>query len=365
MAIQNFILTDLLAQARQKGRDSHKAGETAKLGVLRAGSTGAMAETGEIVGHCHRKSLLRSKGIELDPPTIDKLLMFELGFANEDIVYDQLVAALPSAYTILREEEIPIEWLTTNGTKVTGRPDMVICEQTSSVIVPVGSTVSYTVGGGLILNGERIPSVSIGTKPVLGLELKSIHSMWTARDVLFGGEPKLNNLLQAAHYMHRLGVPYKLHYKSYSQLGQGVAGGKSWVASLFPKQGEPGSEYLEYNDQGNIKHIKQFEIVYDLEYSAEGRLQYRLEGSNKWTTTIISNTDIERYYEYVSKMEEAQVLGPRPLTLHASGKKMNYTDCQYCKLASTCDAFEKQGYAKWLAEVQKVTQGSTDSADKV
>lgn len=355
-------LTELLRQARASDRFAHQDKETAKLGVLRAGSTGAMADTGEIVGHCHRKSLLRMQGMEVEVPSQDKLIMFELGYANEEVVYNQLVSSLPEGHVVLREEEIPISWTTTNGTKVTGRPDIVICKVVEKVLSLIDSDtpiISQT-NWGIVEYRGKAPRVTHEMVPVLGIELKSIHSMWTARDVLFSREPKLNNLLQAAHYMWKLNVPYRLHYKSYSQLGQGIAGGKGWVANLFPQQGEPGSELLEYNDKGNIKHIKQFEICYELEFGPTGRLQYREEGTDVWHSTIINRDDIGRYYEYVSKMAEDRQLGPRPLTLHANGEKMNYTDCQYCPLRTTCDTYETVGYSEWLEESTKVCRKSSD-----
>lgn len=336
-----FSIASLLQQARAKDREDHKAGESQKLGTLRAGTSGILSEQGDIAGQCHRKAHLRSLGIEADPPTSDRLIMFELGFANETVILEQLKSVLPGGHVILCEEEIPIEWQTSNGMKVTGRPDLVICRVEQ---IPDGPDMTIT-------------GISTRT-PVLGIELKSVHSMWTVRDVLFGRQPKLDHLVQAAHYMWKLGVPYRLIYKSYSQLGQGMAGGKDgWVQKQFPRAGEPMSQYIEYNDKGGIKHFRQFEIVYSLRLH-KGRVQYQLENEgDKWTNTIITTADIERYFEFVSRMAEKQELGPRPLTLDAAGEKANYSTCNYCPLQNVCDSADKSKwtYSKWLDEVKKET----------
>lgn len=388
-------LTDLFRQSRLNGRAEYVRKEEEKRGVLRAGSSGIISEKNEVAGHCARKAHLRSLGIELDPPTEDKLIMFDLGFASEDIVYEKLVSALDgTGHVILREEEIPVEWMTSNGTKVTGRPDIVICKAYASApkgewqgVVPINK------------NGLTVAAAV----PVLGLELKSVHSVWVAREVLFNRKPKLSNLTQAAHYMWKLGeqvgmkyLPYKLVYTGYSQLGQGMAGDKDgWKVDGFPHPGEPGSEYIEYSyyewswkDVQNkktghferkksykqldhtaylnlressrahsIKHIKQFEIVYDLKFDEAGRLCYKLEHESEadWTRTIVTIEGIESFYEFVAGMADKKELGPRPAQVDTIGNKAGYKDCDYCPLKSTCDSHEKKGYKSWLDAVKDTT----------
>lgn len=332
-----FNITSLLRRGREIEREEHAAGEVGKIGTLRAGSTGILADNGDIAGYCHRKAHLRSLGIEIDPPTDDKLIMFELGYASEDVVADSLLKSLPEGLVMLREEEIPIAWQTRNGTRVTGRPDIVVCRIPSNIAEAESSQ----------LVADKIP--------VLGLELKSVHSVWVAREVLFNRTPKLGNLAQAAHYMWKLNIPYKLVYKGYSSLGQGMVS-SDWMARMFPRPGDWGSEFMEYNEKtGKPKHVKQFEIVYDLEFDTHGRLKFRVEGTDKWISSLVTTGDIERYYEYVSTLPE-KGLGPRPLTLDPLGEKLNYRDCQYCPLESICDSTEKMGYEKWLAAVRKEIQ---------
>lgn len=330
------------ANARAIKREGYVGMEANKRGNLRAGSSGILSEAGDIAGTCHRKHYLRSIGIEADPPGADKHIMFELGYANEDQIFLKLEATKAEGEVILREEEIPIEWCTTNGTKVTGRPDIVICD------------------------AEK--------RPVLGLELKSVHSLWSARDVIFGEsrKPKLDNLIQAAHYMWKLNVPYKIIYTGYSQLGQGMAGNE-WITKMFPKSGERGSEFIEYSTakksgKTTIKHVKQFEIVFDLRFDAEGRLEYSEEDTGEWKYTIIDKAGIGRYFEQVSTMGSAEWLGPRPMAVDVNGKEAGYKTCDYCPLKPVCTSHEKQGRTPWLQEVRKFIENKTqvisESSDK-
>lgn len=340
-------LTELFAKARVLRKEKRGAEEVGKLGNLRAGSSGIFSASGESAGHCLRKAHVRQLGLEIEELAEDKLIMFDLGFASEDIVVDKLTRALEgTGKIVLCEEQIPIEWRTSSGTKVTGRPDAVICEPSTLYgITNLSATTPIHTQQGIV------PPA----KPELGIELKSVHSIWTARDVLFGGKPKLSNIIQAAHYMWKLNVPYKLVYTGYSQLGQGMVGTDSWVSRMFPKQGQPMSEYVDYNkDKGTIKHIKQFEIVYDMRIE-NGVVEYKPEMSEKWVATIVTIPDIERFFEKVSQIPSTGELGPRPSPVDTLGKKAGYMDCDYCPLKSTCDTHEKSGYNKWLEEVKKVS----------
>lgn len=336
-------MTDLLRKGRVMDREEYEKQAAGKLGTLRAGNSGIMSETGDIAAACHRKTLLRSLGVEIDPPDDSKQIMFQLGYASEDLFVTDIQKTLPPGHVILREADIPINWQTQNGITVTGRPDIVICR--NEVITDRNS----------ILEGMETPK----TEPVLGVELKSVHSVWTARDVLFAEQPKLANIAQAAHYMWKLGIPYKLIYKSYSQLGQGM----SWsprMAALFPKAGEKYSEFLDYNDKDIPLQVKQFEIVYDLELDKQGRVKYKLETSDKWEHSLVTTGDIERYYEFISKMQSSGDLGPRPMNIDTQGNKTSFDQCEarYCPLSETCDKYESRGFVKWLAAVHKLQETS-------
>lgn len=333
------IITNLgqrLRRGRELAREKHKEGDTKKLGNLRAGNSGIMSHDGDIAGSCHRLAHLRQLGVEVEEPSDSKLIMFQMGIANEDVVYADLLHTAAPDEVILREEEIPIEWFTGNKTKVTGRPDMVVCRK-----IPVAETEP---------NARLVPTEREGlVTPVFGVEIKSVASIWTTREVLFNGEPKLENLVQAAHYSWQVGVPFRLMYKQYSNQ---VA--PSWAQKFFPKQGMPLSEHIEYNDKGDVKNINPYEIVYELQFSDKGILEYRVEASNsKWIKTIVSKSDIENYYEFISKMPVTKDLGGRPLTLSPTGKEKSFDKCGYCALQTVCDKTEKKGYDKWLHAVRK------------
>jgi hypothetical protein len=319
-------ITKRLQQGRQLDREQHKQKEVLKVGTLRAGNTGMMSGTGDFAGACPRTVHLRQLGYELEVPDDSKMIMFQMGIANESVVFKDLMHTSGPEEVILQEEEIPISWLTSNGTKVTGRPDMVLCSKK---------------------DGQTIP--------FLGIEIKSIASVWTSREVLFEGQPKLPHLLQSAHYSWKLGVPFRLVYKQYSN--QAVPG---WAGKLFPKQGEPHSQHISYNEKGDIKYIEPFEIAYELEWDSSSRkyLRYRREigeGEKEldWTRTLISQQDVERFYEFVANMQETKVLGVRPMTIDAQGNEKNYSNCGYCPLKDTCDKHESKGYDKWMAAVLK------------
>ncbi len=341
-------------QARKLDRENHLEKEKLKLGNLRVGNSGVMTKEGEVAGMCIRKAHLRQLGIEIESLSEDKYIMFELGYANEDEITKQLEVTLKENEIILREEQIPVEWYTQNGTRVTGRPDIVLCDKADWIVSAEEKAELYS-NDAQIEEGSIIPGAIANRR--LGLELKSVHSLWVARDVLFGGKPKLPHIIQAGHYMWKIGCKWKIVYKSYSQLGQGMAGNK-WIVKQFPARGEPLSEYVEFGgkeDEPTIKHIKQFEVAYDLMIDDHSRILYKLEDSDIWNASIVTLKDIERFFEFASQMGSTGLLGPRPLTIDAHGNKLNYTDCSYCPIKGICDSADKQDstYVEWLKLVQK------------
>lgn len=290
--------------------------EQEKVGNLRAGNSAIMTADGEILGKCARKTWLRKLGIKSDTHTLDRLLMFSAGFASEEIWHDRLSKGWSG--TILREEEIPVEWTTSNGTKVTGRPDMVLC----------------------------VDEEGLKPTPKLVLEMKNVSSLWTARSVLFEEQPKFDHMCQAAHYSWQLGVPAKLCYSLYLDLA--VMG---WAQRHFPKPGDKYAEHCEFNEKGDIKKVKPFIQIYDLEIR-DGKLNYSVEGSGHWIETPITRDGIQRYYEAVSQLsEDDKELPPRPLTVKGDGSKENWSQCGYCPLAETCDRYEEDA-SKWIDAVK-------------
>lgn len=340
-------ISERLKQARALDRKEYERKEVEKRGNLRIGNSGIMNAEGEIAGGCHRVAHVRALGLELDPPDASRLIMFEGGFANEERVLLDLNKTKNDGEIILKEEEIPIEYKTSNGTKVSGRPDIVICS--NHVIIPEGTKLKlWNTPGEIVEYTGPQPELSMPI-PLVGIELKTVNSVWVSRDALFTGKPKLENVIQAVHYMWKLKCPeYKLIYRSYSQQVVPAFG------LFLPAPGEPFSEHVEYNEKGKPKFVKPYEIVYDLSIdSSTGDVAYRREGdSNPWAKTFVNVKDIERYYEYVSTMGTRKDLGPELMLLDITGDKKKYKHdayCDACKYAKLVD----NDYDRWLAVVKE------------
>lgn len=318
-------LTKIIDTAHKLKEAEHDANEELKIGNYRAGSTGLyIQETGfdgkptgtpKLYGQCARKLLLRSKGIQIEEVSDDRRIMFSGGLMNEQILLEDI--RLGSDYLLKQEEEIPTFWKTeTLGTAVTGRPDIVLCDPKTE-------------------------------ESVLGLELKMVSSLWTARDVGCKQKPKFNHLCQAAHYMWQLDIPFKLVYTSYVDYQI-----PSWASgpSHFPAPDTPGSEIIEYaapDKRGLIKAKKTlpFRKVYDLRWSNNGTLLYRMEGDLTFNRTIITLDGIKSYFELLDRAQEQKELPPRPENVDIDGVKSGWSMCdpKYCSLASVCDKVSTLG----------------------
>ena len=337
--IRDISIRDILHEVISTEQEKHLQKEVAKRGVLRAGNTGiVLQDTGETAGSCQRVAHLRSAlGIQLEAPTDANLLMWDGGIWNESYWLEKLKLHY-GAERLKCEEEIPIKWNLPDGTPVSGRPDIVILNQDMQ-------------------------------SPMLGLELKKICSVWTARDVSFDRGipkgPKLAHLCQAAHYSKVLGgdagpLPYKIIYTNYdnfaSPLSFASAGTKEKMEKvMFPRPGEPGSENCEYNDAGWLKNVKPHHTIYDIAWDGDHVL-YREEGAHgEWTSTPVTWSGIVAYYQSVVNVPKD--LGPRPKTLSAVGTKLNYTTCGYCPAKDVCDTHEKKGYNQWLQAIRRLGSG--------
>lgn len=325
MSTPPLSILSMLDAAHAGEEKEHAEKEVIKRGVLRAGNSGVILPDGKVAGACARLAHLRSIGIDSETVGNDRRIMFGGGKSNEDYWY--YVLGRTWGGPILREEEIPIEWFTANNTKVTGRPDIVLCE--------------YNEDG-----KDSHPRDGLPIRTVMGLELKMVSAFNTARTVLFknGGQPKLAHLCQAGHYSLKLGVPFRLVYTAYVDYPI-----PAWGARDLPAPGKPGSEYLQYNDKGQAKKITPFVRVYELTWDTEGMLCYRKEGTEIWTNTIVGQAAIEKYYDVVSAMGDGKALPPRPETLDSHGKPEGFTLCAYCALNNNCKESE---YGKWLGAVK-------------
>jgi hypothetical protein len=302
-------------------RQQHAAGEASKIGNLRAGDSGAMLKNGDIIGGCPRRAYVRTQlGLEVEPPSESNLIMFELGKANETVWVDKLKRVWKGS--IRCEEEIPIAWSTSSGARVTGRPDVVLCDEAG--------------------------------RPVLGIEHKAVCSVWTAKSVSFEVQPKVKHVVQAAHYAWQLRIPYRLVYTQYVNYAV-----PQWAGKMFGSQ----PDLVETNDKGEIKHVKPHETIYELSFDDKGQVLYRLEppegaddNDHPYTVTVLNVADIERYYEYVAQMHQRKVLGQRPKSVKLTGQKASYDECSYCPLFEQCEKHE-DSWERWIENVQRQIKG--------
>lgn len=319
----NEDLEQLFFEGRLALIKEHEKKEVKKLGNLRGGSCGIIEETatsGKVYGECLRKAHLRQIGIDLKPE-LSTYNIFDEGIYNEDMQYDLLKNSSWEG-TILREEEIPVIWALDNGTKITGRPDIVFCNQDK--------------------------------KPLHGIELKKKLSYGGVLKSFLNLKPDSGHLIQAAHYSIKLGeqygdgtpLPYTLMYTN---------------GTVFALKGErqgdvrdcahPTPEkFVEYS-WGKPFRIIPSSIYYSLTWE-DGYLYYHADGMKKPQRTIITKEAIEDYFKVVDAIQRNKRLGPRPTSSHVGvkvkGEKWN--SCGFCPLKETCDSYE-QNYDEWLDHV--------------
>lgn len=320
-------ILEIYLEGQKRKLAGEVAAEAGKAGTLRAGNTGVMTGKGEVVGACHRKTYLRMKGISgYDPVTFSKSLMFSAGVNNEDLWVEILEAAQEQGLVIRREADIPIKW-DCDGIEVTGRPDVVLGTETDSVFTPS-----------------------------IGLELKLVSSLWTARDVLFKGKPKVVHLMQAGHYAYQLGIPFELWYSCRTNFAiTDYSESRFFASKNFPKQGQTLSKYCSYNEKGQILNIEPFIHGYQIRWNNKEQLEYRAVNEEKWVQTFITWNGIRSYYEYIARMEKDDTLGPRPTNKEADGTDGGFDlcDARYCPLSYVCDNHESRGLKAWQAKVQE------------
>lgn len=316
---------DILSKSFASKQQERADGEKLKLGFLRAGNSGLL-EGNDFAASCPRITFLRMLGMEVDGVDEDQDLMLEGGLGNEELWMDALRREWPGQ--LKQEEETPIRWETSNGTIVSGRPDIVLCDDEGT--------------------------------PLRGLELKLVCSVWTAKTIL-GGQPKLAHIVQASHYSWKLGVPFEIWYTS--RVNWSIASG--WMSKLFPMPGtHVNGNFIETKErkdkQGNV-YVEPFKVVpfrigFELRLQPdmsedEAPVQFRQMGTREWQTSLVTRKRIRDFYEYVSTMKKRKELGNRPKALKADGLKESYSPCDYCPgMRDICDKHDK--FDSWLKEAK-------------
>lgn len=350
--MSNLSIAAILAAGHKKLSETQRAEEGSKVGTLRAGNAGAFV-AGEIYGKCHRLSLLRYLGVQAEADT-NRALMFQAGRTNEDSWIEVLKAGWDGP--ILQEEEIPVSWETKAGTKVTGRPDIVLCkEEPDSFIVDQAFRDSFSEMDPHRPNIGDVIEALPKKVPVKGLELKLVSSFWTMITVLTAKEPKVEHVIQAIHYSSQLGIPFELWYTS--RVDWAISG---WTNKFFTAAAKWVASALGYNPvlfgKKGPKKVMPFYQGFELDVDAD-LVYYRPVGTEGWIATTITVQGIRDYYELIDDMRINQHTGPRP-----SGKKLDGRwqegwhpcDPEYCPFSATCDKWEKD-YPNWVAEAKKIT----------
>lgn len=316
MKVADIRIEQLLQQAEAKQRVEHDEGEALKQGVLRGGNSGALTDTGEIHGNCHRRTLLRFLGI--DSPTDDRAVHFFRAGASNEVEWAKLLSEVWPG-RVLREEETGIAWsLPHPGTgeevAVTGRPDVVLCDD------------------------DGVPQT--------GIELKKVCSSYRAVKTFMQFDPSPEHLVQAAHYSWQLGkLPWILSYTSDSSYD---TPGWCWKAKypwLQPVQRkiQPGRMHFYLGWQDDT-----FCFIHPL--------------TGQVVPTKITSAGIERYYQLVLAMDATRQVGPRPSEdpIYEGGGDPD--PCKYCAFKAACDKADRtDDFDEWLDAARvAATQGGDE-----
>lgn len=301
--------------------------EKAKAGTLRGGSAGATI-AGVDHGTCVRAAAARLLGLEPlrdEVEWLHKQLMFDAGNQNEDLWAPPLAEAWAlSGGRVLREEEFPIEW-TIGVTSGGGREDFVLLDA-------AGKAVSMT-------------------------EQKLVCSLATATTVLGKRVPKIDNVIQAANYMHRANVPGQLWYTS--RVNWAVPDW-SFTQAAFPCDREhPAYPYLEWQfrkgQKPKVKKITPFVVGFELSWQG-GRLWWRPFAAREgWRETTITVESIDAYYGRVVALANGtsgETLPAKPSTASLDGEKGHYNPCDYCDWKPICSRASTR--SEWLELMKDV-----------
>ena len=369
----------LHAEGLQQVIDTGSVAEADKAGVLRGGNAGFIDAKGKPASSCIRRAVLRYHAVEVEPTEVDKQLMFDGGLASEDYFVDRIKSAWNSDTREVKcEDEVPAVWETSNGIRVTGRPDAVLFED---------------------------------GKAVKGIEKKAIFSLWTARDIL-ERRPKLLNLAQATNYMQALDLDsWELIY-----VNRNFFAANEIASRVLPKYQQKWSEYLSYRfyrwqpkqsqrgwtlkqieeeeflaaDRTSIVevelqnkktkewyttrkaeyewqhgNINPFQVSYEMRKSGpDGQIEVRdtTDTRGKWVNTPVSVSNVRAWYEMADTAITEDKLPPPPTNPKLGKSRDSYSLCNYCPLNKLCKSSTTKSTSKWVEESKQFLKSTVDNA---
>lgn len=292
----SYSAIKLFLEGRKIASAEKSQQEQTKVGTLRAGNSGALV--GEhVIGKCHRLSLARFLGLE-EPKEDGTYCIFESGEANEDVWKAKVIKSWPGKVT--GDVDYPMAW-EIDGVKITGRPDLVF----------------------------------LGTddKPEFLVELKVIESVQSAASLFYERKPKTDNLLQAAHYSLKFGMPAILVY---------TFSGKGDIPFWCIKK---------YNIPKGVK-MSPFKMEFTL-FWQDGVLGY-VDQDGESVMTIITAQSIEDYYKLILDMQREEDLYLRASSLDVHGGQQPWNSCDYCSLNEVCNGYDAHGnFGLWVDEARR------------
>lgn len=319
----NLFAPEIYEIGRGVEQREHAEKEAKALGNLRGGSSGCVTPQGEIYGTCHRKSLARLLGhqTKIEPISYQ---WFDAGFANEDAwerKFRKAMQDMGAGYNVKFEEECPVKWENDYGVAVTGRPDLMVFRD---------------------------------EKPILGLELKVVCAVNSAVNVYCEEKPKINNLIQAAHYSMIHGCPFSLVYswRSRARVPGWAERHKEKLNLTYEKtftNAKTGKSFTR-REYSIDPFVKEFRLGFD-----NDRVYYVTE-SGKRVDTPLTAQGIRDYYNLISRMKDEKTLVQRISSLDLAGNQLPYDTCKYCEFSEACNQFEFD-YDAWVDKVKLICEG--------
>lgn len=374
-------INKIFSQGREAKAKAHSSRDEAKLGNLRGGMAGMLVSEPDkdvVYGGCHRKALLRMKGLDV-PPVEYEYEMFDEGYSNEDV----LNSLLQSGYDgpIIFEDDYPIEWNLESGRLITGRADAIIgkvlSKKEKAEVEKAYKSVDAALKkapiiAGIVKEKEHYIKSLIAKElgyfvAVHGLEYKKKLSWNGVRNAHFNHTPDTKHLIQSAHYSFKLGekaglpcpLPYSLIYR------WGVKWNLDSELRIDTVEKASTTDLVETRVfgredwRGRPGAVVPGRRIFNLTWKND-KLYYKTEGMKQARETNITMQAITDFYTAVDEMEKHKNLGPRPSSKHPGvGVRATFSDCGFCKLKTECYKYE-ENYDEWLdrmiAEIDKLKQ---------